>query len=107
MFILDFHTCFELQVNVRRANPGHHRNQNRLDQWRVLPDVRQQFVKAVNIQSFDNHGGDVDSLPTGHVVSQSQVVGAAVVSLHLWGREKSKQSSYTLVILVLYFIKVS
>lgn len=83
-----FITCFQLQMNARWVHPRFHRNQNRLNQLGVLPDVRQQLVKAINVQSLDDQGGDVDGFGARHVVTQRHVVRAAVVALHLWQRQK-------------------
>lgn len=70
-------------MNARWVHPRFHRNQNRLNQLGVLPDVRQQLVKAINVQSLDDQGGDVDGFGARHVVTQRHVVRAAVVALHL------------------------
>lgn len=88
-------TRFQLQVDARRRHPHLHGDQDRLDQRRVLPDVRQQPVEAVNAQGLHHQRGDVDSFAAGHVVTQRHVVRAAVLALHLrqaegaegWGRE--------------------
>ncbi len=78
-----FFTCFQLLMNAWSGNPGCHGNQYCLNQWGVLPDVRQQLVETVNIQRLDHQGGNVDSFFAGHVVTQRHVVGAAVISFHL------------------------
>jgi len=86
-----FVTCFQLQVNTWSRHPGCHGNQNCFNQWGVLPDVRQKLVKTVNIQRFNDQRGNVDSFPACHVVTQSHVVGAAVVALHLQQRHRREE----------------
>lgn len=86
-FSLTFITCFQLQVNAWNGHPGCHGNKNCLDQRSVLPDVWQQLVKTVNIQCLNHQGGNIDSFAAGHVVTQRHIVGAAVITLHLWQRK--------------------
>lgn len=78
-------------MDAWNGEPGCHGDQNRFDQWGVLPYVRQKFVKSVSIQGLDNKRGNIDSLSAGHVVTQSHVVGAAVVSLYLQQEDKKKK----------------
>lgn len=76
-------TCFQLQVNAQSGQPRFHRDQDCLDQRGVLPDVRQQLVKAVNTHSLHHQRGNVDGFAAGHVVTQRHVVRAAVITFHL------------------------
>ena len=92
-------TCFQLQMYTGGRQPCGHWNQHGLDQRGVLPDVRQQLVKAVNVQGLHHQRGDVDGFPAGDVVGQRDVVGAAGVLLHLrWreGRERLRSAALLL-----------
>lgn len=77
-------------MDAWNRQPGCHGDQNRLDQRGVLPDVGQKLVKPVSIHGLDNKRGNKDSLSTGHVVTQSHVVRAAVVLLHLQQKDRFK-----------------
>ncbi|KAF3854372.1 hypothetical protein F7725_022427 [Dissostichus mawsoni] len=60
--------------HVHHGDGGRARLLNGLNQWGVLPDVRQQLVETVDVHRLHHQGGYVDGFATGYILAPACTV---------------------------------